>query len=666
MLHRWRAAGQGVPDVQDAVAIPAQRVSELQALPGGALAYSAEDPRLGIVDAQGQLVVDRVGEITDFSDERFVLRLSADGAAIAYSDSAGRERVFALDAKPGAPASAPAAATRAMASAIREAAGWRVERSADRLALRVNGQAAKLDDYEIVRAHAFNPAGDALFVGTEWALRRIDRAGAEVWRVQLAAIVRALVVSADGQWLVAALSDGTIRWFRARDGTQTLAYFAHANAQDWIAWTPAGYYLSSLRGDELVGWHVNRGADQTPDFYRAVQFERVLYRPDIVSAALQLGARPSTRQVSEPERFDPARLAQIAPPRLAVQVLGITTTAEGAARARIRVTGERGAQALRELTVYVNEVPVTLARERAVGWTETGRLTRELEVPLNAGPNDIRVESYTDVSMGVAERFVSIEHGRAAQAPQGDLYVLAIGNNVFPGLPPASHLEFAARDAEALAAALGAGARGTFRSVHLEVLSDERAKKADRKTVLDSLAFTRRARAEDTVVIFLASHGVSDRAGNYWFVPRDASIADLKAIENSSPEAATRPNSLLSWTVFFDALRDTAGRRLLIVDTCQAKGIEGRFESFSLLKRSAASRFSLMVAAQSNEESQEYPPGRHGLFTYALLQGLSADLRNPPVDSNGDGQVSIAELFAVAAPVVARLHDRALGTQTPR
>ena len=64
-------------------------MSELQALPGGALAYSAEDPRLGIVDAQGQLVVDRVGEITDFSDERFVLRLSADGAAIAYSDSAG-------------------------------------------------------------------------------------------------------------------------------------------------------------------------------------------------------------------------------------------------------------------------------------------------------------------------------------------------------------------------------------------------------------------------------------------------------------------------------------------------------------------------------------------------------------------------------------------------
>jgi len=212
-LHRWRGAGQGD---HGALAIPAQRVSELQALPGNAMAYSAEDPRLGIVDAQGNLVLDRAGEITDFSDGGFELRASADGAAIGYTGSDGRERIFAVDDQPGA----PAPTTRPMTPAIRESPGWHLDPATDRLALRVNGQAVKLDDYEIVRAHAFNAAGDALFLGTEWALRRIDRVGAETWRVKLAAIVRAVLVSGDGQWVIAALSDGTIRSPMVRTGSR--------------------------------------------------------------------------------------------------------------------------------------------------------------------------------------------------------------------------------------------------------------------------------------------------------------------------------------------------------------------------------------------------------------------------------------------------------------
>jgi dipeptidyl aminopeptidase/acylaminoacyl peptidase len=666
VVYRWRGSGWAE---RDAWPIPAQRVSELQALPGQAVAFAAEDPRLGIVDVQGRIVLDREADISDFSDARFVLRASSDGATIGFTRSDGQEQRFDAQAAPGAGSPTAGSPPPPMAAAITALPGWQLDRGPDRLSLRVNGRQLRLDDDEIVRTWALPAAGDALFLGTEWSLRRLDAQGSETWRVRLSAIVRAVVVSGNAQWVIAALSDGTVRWFRARDGAETLAYFAHAGGEDWIAWTPSGYYMSSLQGDQYVGWHVNRGADRAPDFHRAVQFERVLYRPDIVTAALRVGARPQSRQVgAPPPRFDQARLAQMAPPRLAVQVLGVDRGSGGTARARLRITGERGAQPLRDLTVYVNDIPVTPAHDRRVGWTESSRVVRELEVPLSAGSNDIRVESFTEVAMGVAERWVSLDGSEAADArprASGDLYVLAIGNNRFPNLPPAAHLEFAARDAEALAAALATPGVSTFRRVHQQVLADGRSQQAHRQSVLDALAFTRQARAEDTVVVFLASHGVSDRSGNYWFVPRDATAEDLKAVEDSAADRPVSYPSLLSWSVFFDALRETAGRRLLIVDTCQAKGMEGRFESFSLLKRSAASRFSLMVAAQSNEESQEYPPGKHGLFTYALLQALSPGARGGSADTDGDGRISIAEAFAQAAPVVARLHDRALGSQTP-
>ena len=94
-----------------------------------------------------------------------------------------------------------------------------------------------------------------------------------------------VVVSADGRSIVAAVGDGTLRWLRAEDGVEYLAAFVHPQTLEWIAWTPQGYYVSSVRGDQLIGWHLNRGRDRSALFYRAVQFERLLYRPDIVDAA---------------------------------------------------------------------------------------------------------------------------------------------------------------------------------------------------------------------------------------------------------------------------------------------------------------------------------------------------------------------------------------------
>ena len=68
------------------------------------------------------------------------------------------------------------------------------------------------------------------------------------------------------------------------DGKEILAFFPHADRRRWIAWTPEDYYMSSPHGDELIGWHLNNGKDQEADFYNAVQFERILYRPDYVLA----------------------------------------------------------------------------------------------------------------------------------------------------------------------------------------------------------------------------------------------------------------------------------------------------------------------------------------------------------------------------------------------
>ena len=143
----------------------------------------------------------------------------------------------------------------------------------------------------------------------------------------------------DGKSVVAALSDGTIRWYRAEDGVEYLAFFFRpASAEstaEWIAWTPQGYYLSSNNGDQYIGWHLNRGREGTPRFYRAVQFERLLYRPDIVEATY-LGRHPraSVPSPSNGETFEIEKLATIAPPVVRLTALGSATQSSEAALQR--------------------------------------------------------------------------------------------------------------------------------------------------------------------------------------------------------------------------------------------------------------------------------------------------------------------------------------------
>ncbi len=129
----------------------------------------------------------------------------------------------------------------------------------------------------------------------------------------------------------------------------------------------------------------------------------------------------------------------------------------------------------------------------------------------------------------------------------------------------------------------------------------------------------------------------------------------------ANAQKGEKVTSLIPWTVFFDALRDAAGRRILIVDTCQARSIEGKLEVHSLMKRSAASQFALIVASKGNEESQEYEPARHGLFTYALLSALKHY-----ADANRDGWVSLKEIFDYALPIVEELRYKQTGPQTPQ
>jgi WD40 repeat protein len=644
-IIRWSDGGRGDFDNLSA---GRNDVSAIVTNPGGGIIYGAGDSTFGVIDVEGRGDLRPVSAVSDLSRDEMGLRSSRDGSHVAFlfqrrDRPIGRFSVFDRRMTFGGSSKIPFNISPHYARGL-FVRGSRTPRPS------VNGRRLYLDRDETSRSLAVAKDGSVFLLGTTRFIRSYNRFGFEKWKVPTPGFNTAVNLAKIRKMVVAAFEDGTIRWYRMTDGKEILVFFPHRNGKDWVAWTPDGYYMASPNGDDQIGWHINNGRDTAPDFYKARQFERILHRPDYVLAYFKhLGDAEKARAEVGGEFFDVKKLRSIAPPRIEIAEPGNWSKVAGDSM-KVRFRVDKRSLPMRDYAVFVNGIPVTPSGERRLGAGEGDSFGREVQVPLFADENEIRVEVFNGTSMGVAETSV-VRTGTAASPPPGDLYLLSVGASRFPGVPGAD-LDYAALDADAMAKVFQGKNKSPFGKVHVKTVSDNAALKPTRATILEALSFIKQATARDTVIVFLASHGMSDRRGTYYFVPADASHTDVKTVLADTPSRALTPGTssaptLITWQSFFEALRGTAGRRLLIVDTCQAKNIAGTLDIHSLAKRSASANFALMAASSGTEDSQEYPPAKHGRFTHALLQGLSGK-----ADTNTDNKVTLNELFTYTSKFV--------------
>ena len=264
---------------------PNNTVQDLAVTPEGNIVYTSSDPSFGIIAADGNKITAREPVTADMRGKRSGTFLMAPDASKIYFGLKERDEDPWLMDLP----------TLAFASASEKPAGL-VEPIVDTLAIEdwINNDAPKLDgkllplwNNETSRSLAIHPNNRSFFLGTDWAIWRFGKDGKEIGRKSVEGTAWGVNVSADGNILVAALDDGTIRWYNS-DLEELLAFFVHTPDKRWIAWTPSGYYAASPGGEDLLGWHVNgKRWDDTPDFFPAMQFRNRFYRPDIVQMVLK-------------------------------------------------------------------------------------------------------------------------------------------------------------------------------------------------------------------------------------------------------------------------------------------------------------------------------------------------------------------------------------------
>ncbi|MGO9171268.1 MAG: TIR domain-containing protein [Rhodomicrobium sp.] len=276
----WQDAGRGrrseAPLSQNAI---------VQLLPcGDGIAAGAQDPAFGLVAADGTKRVWQEGVTADMRGKlRDAFTLSADGARVRFGLGVGAASPVLFDLAAFELRDAPQAVSGLTAP---KTSGIVVSDWENNTAPKLNGKPIALEAYETSRALAVAPDASRFALGAEYRLRAYRADGSELWNKAIPGIAYGVNISGNGKLVVAAYYDGTIRWHRLSDGQELLALFVHAKDRRFIAWTPQGYYAASPGGEDLIGWHVNRGFDTAPDFYPASTFASTFRRPDIVRAAL--------------------------------------------------------------------------------------------------------------------------------------------------------------------------------------------------------------------------------------------------------------------------------------------------------------------------------------------------------------------------------------------
>ncbi len=150
---------------------------------------------------------------------------------------------------------------------------------------KLGGQPIKLEALERSISLAVHPDGRRFVLGANWSLRALDAAGKPLWTSAAPDAVWAVNITGDGQLVVAAYGDGTIRWHRMDDGRELLALYVLNDKTNWVAWTPEGFYDATPGAFGVLKWHVNRGVETAADALPVSAIPK-LKRPDALPLVL--------------------------------------------------------------------------------------------------------------------------------------------------------------------------------------------------------------------------------------------------------------------------------------------------------------------------------------------------------------------------------------------
>jgi len=641
VVRHWGQNGTGRPVDWSG---PRDTVFQIGPTPDGGAVLVSADPALTRLDHNGQTVYRKQSPaiaVRDLQDRP--MRVSADGMSVRIETKAMAApwTVDLAQHRIG-----PAVATSALnpvaaeprarvAAAPPDLVDWRNNASP-----KLNGQPLRLAPEELSRSFAAAPSGDMVLLGTDYRLRVYRRDGRALDAVDLPGAVWGVGVSGDGRVAVAAVGDGTLRWFGlGPDGklTPRVSVFLAADGHRWVAWTGAGFFdYSDSGGEGMVGLLLNHARNQAPEWFSFAQVYRQFYAPDTVLAHLRgdSGDDPSIGLASVRQT-----LAQTPPPAIQVRSVcwlatsgrqcttlaatSVTRSLTVVAADAVETTDVTVPPEADSLTVQYGlkgEQSTSSAVDLFINGRNAARAVRpvsadgqdqvEQTVALDDGMNRLQLRAYDRNQQTYSEsRPIAILRGSALERKgKPNLYILSVGIDAYDdhkGGREIPKLGFAVADASAVVHAIKSHAPAIYDKTQLVELYDGQATATNVVQALSTIAG--QASNRDTVLIYLAGHGQPVNQRYYFITQNVHSFSDVETAALSEGALVTALAKIKSSNL------------MLFLDTCHA----GAFSLDTASKLAHETGRYILAGATSVEEELDSYDNHNGIFATAILRGLA-------------------------------------------
>lgn len=456
----------------------------------------------------------------------------------------------------------------------------------------------------------------------------------------------AVTPSPDGRLLFTGSHDQTVRVWNVAT-RELIATLFYGQNNEWVIWTPQGFYTGSPGGGALVGWQINKGYDKAGEYVRGQQLREQLHRPDIVTRAIQLASAEAAAREAGMGDFRLSDLLRRSPPQLTVDGPGEAT----GGRVVLTVAFERNQLTPSRVDIFVNDTKVTtktVALPAGAARAPDGGSVEAYEVPLYKGNNFLRIIAANDVGESEPQGHAVYHPGEGALDTRGTLHVLAVGVDKYPAANQFfDDLTYAGKDAEAIAATvareMGPAHAGTPNITVL--VNGKGAAQAPTKANIEAALkkLERSAGDRDTVVVFLAGHGENWAGGRYHFLP-----TDFKRTKADEPG-----ENIIDWSMIQGTVTRTKGRKVLFVDACHS----GNAYNAKLTADARADRFVAFAATSGDGKAWEFRDLGQGAFTYVLIEGLKGKAEDP-----GERAVTV---YRLGTYVYEEVKKRTRGQQEP-
>jgi WD40 repeat protein len=472
----------------------------------------------------------------------------------------------------------------------------------------------------------------------------------------------AVAPSPDGKYVLSAAADHTLRVWSDQGDEPLLSLLVAGD--DWVTWTPQGYYACSPGGENLIGWHQDNGPRLMGTYHPASRFRKSLYRPDVIQRLLAEGSVEKALAAADRARGEKSTLtqaSQVLPPVVLITKPDRLKSEVVDPALEVRFLAQPvGKEPIRAVRLLVNGRPYPgsegLKKFSPPRW---GPVREAWTIKLVPGRHTIAVKAETAVSHAVSETVEVTQATRGMQREdtgqrkerlerqRPNLYVLAVGISAYPD---PYRLRYAAKDAKVLAKTCQDRCKGLFRKVEVRLLTD---KEATRKAILQGLSWARKqATQNDVVILSFAGHGMRDSDGSLFLFPVDGDADDLLATGVPADQVKR-------------TLMGLPGRALLLLDACHAGAVGGDRRravgglTDDLARDLATDDYGVVVLCSSmgREFSIESDSVEHGYFTLALVEGLSGK-----GGKSTDGAVYLHHLEGHVVERVKKLSD---GRQHP-